>query len=206
MKTEPTSDDKLDLSPKGSWHQLPNESAKAYGAFTKYLDLGQGCPLKEVAAQTGLSLSSVWNLSSRYQWSARAYALRQHFAAITCQALDKATEKATELWAARQQLLREQDWECSQSLNAFCQQAIHQHLSKSEVEAEPYEIRGLMQLASKLGHQATAPDPSQGENPLDRKNDPLVRMLQDHVAKALAASKPQITTPEPLSPTEPPAP
>src|SRR3954464_134412 len=114
MISEPTFEaPAVELSEKGPWQQMANESTKAFATFSEFLELGPDASLQDVVAKTGKSLSAVRSLSSRFQWFARAAAWRQHFAAIKGHALQRATEKTVELWAMREQALRELEWENS---------------------------------------------------------------------------------------------
>src|SRR4051794_39445447 len=129
MSTDTECDEpKLDLSAKGPWQQLSTETNKAYAAFTQYLEMGPDVTQKDVAAKLGKTLSTIWNLSHRHQWVSRAAAWRQHLAAITAHALEKATRKTVELWAMRENALRELEWESAEKVNSFCVQALNQHL------------------------------------------------------------------------------
>src|SRR4051812_26953877 len=155
MNVEPASEEtQPDLSAKGIWQQWPGESDKSYTAFTQYLQLGSDASMQEVADKTGKKPSSLYNLSSRYEWATRATAHRQHFQAIAHDAMEKATSKSAGLWATRGEVWREQNWESFQKLNFWCHQAVNHALTKPVVEMAPYEVQGLLSLAPKLGHQA----------------------------------------------------
>ena len=49
----PVDESNLDLSAKGIWQPLPNETPGSYAAFAKYLDLGLDASLQQVADATG---------------------------------------------------------------------------------------------------------------------------------------------------------
>jgi len=189
------------------WERLPDETADAFSAFAAYLELGAEASLADVAEKTGRTYKAIRNLSARHQWSQRAATWRQHLAAASLAAIKQATVKRHELWALREQIVREQEWERAQNLNTVCNQALNTLASDQEAKISAYELSPLIRLTSQAARTAIAGVTESGpENLLDRKNDPLVRMLQDHVAKAVAAAKPQTITPETQPPTQPPAP
>jgi hypothetical protein len=178
------------------WERFADETPDAFSAFTVYLELGAQSSLSDVAEKTGRTYKAIRNLSSRHQWSERAAAWRQHLASASLAAIKHKTIKDHELWAARQQILREQEWERSQNLNIVCNQALNALAADPQAKISAYELSPLIRLTSQTARTAIAgvPDPNQGsEEQLDRNNDPLVRQFRSQAVKAVVAANPPPT-------------
>ncbi len=178
----PNADTRADLSQKGIWQPLPNESADAYAAFVVYLELGFDATLAQVAAKTGRSYPAIRHLSCRHGWMERATAWRQHTAAAVLSSALIENVPQQKLWSTRHQVVREQQWELSQSIAAFCHQALGKLLSDPEAKVAPYELAPLLRLASQTAHQAIAQVPAADEIS-DPDSDPFVLQARDHLQK-----------------------
>lgn len=88
------------------WERRAEEPEEAYGCFQLYLSLGLGRSLTEAARQCGLSLGRLKQLSSQWQWAARAAMWDRH------QFLERRREELESRQQARERLLRESaDWQ-----------------------------------------------------------------------------------------------
>jgi hypothetical protein len=105
-----------DLSAKGVWQRLPQESQGAYSAFATFLELGPDVTLREVAEKLGRTFDAVRHLSRRYHWMERAAAYRQHFSNASLLAAESQHAKQAELLRMRDRFFRQQLWETSQTL------------------------------------------------------------------------------------------
>src|SRR3954452_18228836 len=161
----------LDLSAKGVWQPLPNETAHSYGAFTRYLELGLDATLQQVSQVTGRSLSSLCALSARHHWIERATAYRQHVAHTFLVQANRERAKQTELAQLRDQLHRQQMWEDAQLLRELARKAVAQRLSSPVVDMAAYEIKGRFELGFRLGKGASAPTGFTSEGPAPANPD-----------------------------------
>lgn len=149
-------DPQPDVSSPGIWQQLSTESSFAYTAFTTFLRIGSDASLKDVAEKLGRTYAAVALLSSRHHWAERAAAWRQHVANASLGAIKQATIKNHELWALRQQILREQEWERSQQLGALCREALKSLGSNPDAKISAYELSPLLRLTSQTARTAIA--------------------------------------------------
>src|SRR5436190_13300907 len=102
----PVDESNLDLSAKGIWQPLPNETPGSYAAFAKYLDLGLDASLQQVADATGKSLTAICALSARHHWMDRAAAYRQHVSHTFLAAANRQRARQTELSQLRDEIFR----------------------------------------------------------------------------------------------------
>jgi hypothetical protein len=166
MSEELSSEDiKSDLSPKGIWQRLPQESPGSYAAFTTYLELGPDSTLEEVAEKTGRSARSVRHLSWRHHWMERAAAYRQHFSNTTLAAAQRERAKQAELSQMRDHIFRQQMWETSQSIMMACRRSLNKLLDDPKGRIAPYELTGLFNLGFRLGCRANEPGKFTSEGP-----------------------------------------
>ena len=143
-----------DLSAKGIWQQLPNETPHAYACFTTYLQLGPDATLQEAADRLRKNFGAVSMLSSRHCWIERAAAWRQHLAATACAAVASQVREKSALLAARESVLREQRWELAQSMREAAAALLFKFLKDAEAKPRLYEITHLIQAMSKVGDAA----------------------------------------------------
>jgi hypothetical protein len=108
--------------PKQLWDQQPDESAKAFEAFTQYLAEPCHTTIREFAEKSGQSIASLNTFSSRHHWRARATAWRHHIAAVQCAEVERKTRETANLRAVRDSVTYEQQWELGQLLYEVAQQ------------------------------------------------------------------------------------
>jgi len=166
MSEELSSEDvKPDLSSKGIWQPLPQESPGSYTAFTTYLELGPDSTLEDVAEKTGRSLHAIRHLSARHHWMERAAAYRQHFSNTTLAAAQRERAKQAELSQMRDHIFRQQLWEASQSLLMACRKSLNKLLDDPKGKVAAYELASLYNLGLKLGCRANEPTNFTSEGP-----------------------------------------
>ena len=94
------------LSP---FEQQPEESAKAFTAFSVYLNLGPERSLAAVGQKLGKSIALLERWSARWRWSERAHAHAMRLAAVEREATEaQARIKAAE-WLKRTEEVRERE-------------------------------------------------------------------------------------------------
>lgn len=98
------------------WDRKPEESAKAYAAFTVYRDLGPSRTLRAAAKalQRGRSLLDHW--SARYGWVVRAEAYDAQQRAIAQAAYEQGLRDEAARWARRQNEQRDEEWGMARAL------------------------------------------------------------------------------------------
>ena len=161
----------LDVSAPGVWQPLPNETSYAYSLFCAYLELGAEGTLQQVADDSKKSLSAVCNLSARHHWMERAIAYRQHVSHAFLVATNRERAKQTELCQMRDQIHRQQMWEDSQALRAYCRKSLANLLNDPKATLAGYEMKGLFDLYFKLGCRANAPTGFTSDGPVPASPD-----------------------------------
>ena len=138
-----------------SFEQLPKESAKAFAAFSVYLNLGPERSLRAVGEKLGKSEGLIERWSSKFDWSSRVQAQEAHLAAVEREATEVTTRgKATE-WLKRQQELREREWMMHEKCIAAAERALASFMEREKVYANLSDIARMLEVASKLGRLAS---------------------------------------------------
>jgi hypothetical protein len=172
MKSKPDQEiPALDVSAPGLWQPLPNETSYAYSQFCSYLELGAEGTLQQVADDSKKSLSAVCRLSARYHWMERATAYRQHISHAFLVAANRERAKQTELCQMRDQIHRQQMWEDSQAVRAYCRKSLANLLNDPKATLAGYEMKGLFDLYFKLGCRANAPTGFISDGPVPASPD-----------------------------------
>src|SRR5205085_12094500 len=99
-----------------AFEQQPNESHKAFAAFSLYLSLGPQRSLEEVGRKLGKSKVLMERWSSKFDWLARVQAHAGHMAVVEREATEALARASAAQWGKRQQEVREEEWE----LHADC--------------------------------------------------------------------------------------
>ena len=98
------------------WDRQPDESAKAYAAFTAYRDGGPQRSLRATSKQLGRSRSLLNAWSARYGWVHRAEAYDAAQRAISQAAYEQGLREEAARWAERQNEQRDEEWAMARSL------------------------------------------------------------------------------------------
>src|SRR3954451_22853339 len=98
------------------FEQQTGESAKAFEAFSIYLNLGLERSTEAVAKSLSKSCALVRRWAARWQWVARVQSHAEHFAKIERQATEAVARCKAWDWVKRQQLVREEEWSIHEEL------------------------------------------------------------------------------------------
>ena len=140
---------------KYAFEQRPNESARAFAAFSAYLSMGAERSLALVARNLGKSTGLMERWSRIHHWNARVRAHSQHLAAVEHEATEAlARGKATE-WLQRTQEVRETEWEMHRKCIAAAQKALNTFMKRETQYANLADISRMPEVASKLGRLAS---------------------------------------------------
>lgn len=133
------------------FEQKPDESAKAFEAFTTYLNLGADRSLAEVARKLRKSEGLIQRWSRRHHWGERVDEHGKHIAVITRQAeLQVVSEFALE-HAKRRAAQEESEWQTRCELLALAREKIQEWRQNPRKLGTLEGISRLLELASKLG-------------------------------------------------------
>jgi hypothetical protein len=134
-----------------SFQQLPNESAKAFEAFTTYLGMGGSRSLEAVGQKLGKSKALMERWSKRHNWVARVEAHAEHITALTRSAEVEVVREFALERAKRNAAQEESEWQTRCELLALAREKIQKWREKPEKLGTLEGIARLLELASKLG-------------------------------------------------------
>ncbi len=135
---------------KTEFEQRPNESAKAFAAFSLYLSLGPQRSLAAVSQKLKKSEGLMARWSGQHRWVERTDAYVRHLAKVEAEAQTALLrEKAVE-WGQRQQSLREEEWTIHEECIRAAREALKRFYERGK-GATLGDVARLLDLASKLG-------------------------------------------------------
>ena len=145
---------KIRMSGTLPFEQLPKESAKAFAAFSIYLNLGSERSLAVVGQKLGKSVGLMERWSRRFDWSGRVQAHAAHLAAVEREATEAVARGKSAEWLTRQQMLREREWEMHEKCIAAVERGLKAYMEREKVYANLSDIARILELASRLGRLA----------------------------------------------------
>lgn len=98
------------------WERRPKEGTKAFSAFNRFLELGEGRTRKAIAEQLNLKLGRVNTWATTWNWDSRVRAWDNYILGLQQKAIQKKLEQGAEVWAQRRLDVREQEYEISKKL------------------------------------------------------------------------------------------
>src|SRR5262245_53671977 len=90
---------------------LPNESAKAYAAFSVYLSIGPERSLAGVARKLSKSEQLMKRWAAKFDWTGRVAAHARHLAVVEREATEALARSKAAEWLKRQEEVKEREWE-----------------------------------------------------------------------------------------------
>ena len=145
------------------FEQQPRESAKAFAAFSLYLNLGPQRSLTEVAQKLHKSVTMLGRWSAKFAWTDRVAAHGAHYAIIEREAVEAVARSKAAEWEKRETQLRETEWSMHEAAIAAAKRGLAAYMEKDKVYANLADIARMLEIASKLGRLATGLDKSNGE-------------------------------------------
>jgi hypothetical protein len=146
-----------------AFEQLPKESAKAFAAFSLYLNLGAERSLAAVAQKLSKSEQLLKRWSAKFDWPARVAAHAAHLAVVERGAIEATARGKAAEWEKRETQLRETEWSMHERAIAAAKRGLDAYMDKDKVYANLADIARMLEIASKLGRLATGLDKSNGE-------------------------------------------
>jgi hypothetical protein len=98
------------------WDRQPEETAKAFNAFTVYRDLGSLRSIRQAAKALSRSSSLLNDWSRKYGWVVRADAYDAAIRAQQAAAYEAGIRAEAERWALRSNEQRDSEWEMARAL------------------------------------------------------------------------------------------
>ena len=137
------------------FEQQPNESNKAFAAFSLYLGMGTDRSTRAVGKQLGKSEGLIERWSSRFDWPARVQAHGAHLALVEREMTEVMARTKAGEWAKRREKLLETEWEMHEKCIAAAKRAFEAFLAREKVYANLADIARILEIASKLGRLAS---------------------------------------------------
>ena len=137
------------------FEQQPKESARAFEAFSVYLNLGPGRSLAAVGQKLGKSKGLVERWSAKFDWPGRVLAQGAYLAAVEREATEALVRGKSAEWLKRQRTLRETEWEMHEKCIGAAKKAFDAFMSREKVYANLADISRMLEIASKLGRLAS---------------------------------------------------
>jgi hypothetical protein len=132
------------------FEQQPNESAKAFAAFSLYLNLGNERSLEAVSRKLGRCKALMERWSKRHRWVERTDCYVRHLAKVEAEAQTALVREKAAEWGKRQQDLREEEWQLRGELIAAGRKVLKRFIDENK-GATLGDVARALELASKLG-------------------------------------------------------
>ena len=138
-----------------AFEQQPRESAKAFAAFSLYLNMGPERSLEAVAQQLHKSKTLLGRWSAKFDWPARVQAHGAHLALVERQATEVALRGKAAEWLTRQSEHRDEEWRVRGELLEAGREALRRWKANLQRCGSLEGIARMLELASKLGRLAS---------------------------------------------------
>ena len=149
------------------FEQQPRESAKAFAAFSLYLNLGAERSTRVVGEQLGKSEGLLERWGAKFDWRNRVAAHAAHLATVEREAVEATVRGKAAIWEQRETQLRETEWAMHEASIAAAKRGLAAYMEREKVYANLADIARMLEIASKLGRLATGLDKSNGETAND---------------------------------------
>src|ERR1039457_4817385 len=116
-----------------AFEQLPKESAKAFAAFSLYLNLGAERSTREVGKQLGKSEGLIERWAAKFDWTSRVAAHAAHLALVEREAIEASARGKAAEWEVRKQKLKETEWRLHERAIAAAEKALDAFMDKEKV-------------------------------------------------------------------------
>src|ERR1043165_105053 len=133
------------------FEQKPDESAKAFEAFSTYLDMGAKRTLKAVGRKLGKSKALMERWSKRHNWVARVGAHAKHFAALRRRVEVQVVREYALERVHRDGAQKEAEWQSRCEALDLAREAIARFKEEPKKSGTLEGIARMLELASKLG-------------------------------------------------------
>ena len=137
------------------YERKPNESAKAFEAFTTYANLGPKRSLAAVGQTLGKSQALIERWSRRHDWVTRVRAHDAHLAAVERESAEAQMRAKADEWMRRQQELREQEWAVHDDCIRAGKEALKRFHENVRRGATLGDVSRIFEVASKIGRLAS---------------------------------------------------
>ena len=137
------------------FEQQPEESARAFAAFTAYLNMGAERSLEAVAQKVTKSSRLLKRWSVRWNWGERVKAFDANLAMVEQQATEALTRERSAVRVKRRDEQLEEEWQTRNEALELARAAIGRWKANEKRCGSLEGIARLLELASKLGRLAS---------------------------------------------------
>jgi len=137
------------------FEKQPQESAKAFAAFSLYLSQGPERSIEECARKFLKSSRLLRRWAKKFDWPARVAAHAAHLAVVEREAIEAVARSKAAEWESREQKLRETEWQMHEAAIAAAKKGLAAYMDREKVYANLADIARMLEIASKLGRLAT---------------------------------------------------
>ena len=137
------------------FEQQPKESAKAFTAFSVYLNLGAERSLAKAAQKCAKSVPLLKRWSRRFGWAGRVAAYEEFLAGAELEVTAAMVRAKAVMWQKRDDDLRERNWKTGERAWRLAEEAIERWVADPDRCGGLDGIKQLLDIASVLGHRAT---------------------------------------------------
>jgi hypothetical protein len=138
-----------------TFEQQPKEGAKAFEAYSVYMNLGAGRSLAEVGRKLGKSVGLIERWSRKFDWPERVKAQETHLALVEREATEALARQRGAQKVKRQAEQLEEEWQTRNEALVLARAAISRWKANEKRCGSLEGIARLLDLASKLGRLAT---------------------------------------------------
>ena len=154
--------------------QLPNESARAFAAFKRYVEMGHKRSLVKLGRKLGISRQAVEQLSKRYHWQKRLRELELEDAQRSVRAAETAALDAARQLEAERSEFRRRAIAASRRATERALQILEQPLGRSR----PSDAARLLVAGDAIGRAALELTASGGGSfGLNPTAQPIIRVV-----------------------------
>ena len=133
------------------FEQQPNESAKAFAAFSLYLSQGEKRSTQAVAKALAKSAHLVRRWSARWRWAERVQAYAAHLATVERETTEALVRGKAAEWLKRQEEQREEEWRLRNDLLDMAREIRDRWKKRADRCGSLEGYARLCELASKIG-------------------------------------------------------
>ena len=137
------------------YERKPNESAKAFAAFSTYAELGAKRSLAAVGQALGKSQGLIERWSRRHDWVTRVRVYDGHLAAVQRETAEAQMRAKADEWMRRQQELREQEWAVHDDCIRAGKEALKRFHENVRRGATLGDVSRIFEVGSKIGRLAS---------------------------------------------------
>lgn len=130
------------------FEQQPNESARAFAAFSEYLGMGAERSLAAVGQKLGKRVGLIERWSAKFDWPARVQAHTAHLAIVEREAAE-ALRVSKAAGEAREQQLRETEWAMHERAIAAAKRGLDASTAREKIYENLSEIARRGQVGAR---------------------------------------------------------